>query len=189
MCDVDPTKELDVDVNSGMSQEEYGSALKKVGFVQVFSSYGDFGSNNDTTFSDQSSTFLGQVGMEIGDSSPPKYLPFKGTNWHQNMMFVWSVITQMNNSGRYTNTSDKAKEFRQHLTSYMSDIHIRGGGNYTKALRPAGMPVEYETKIATVARDPSSRQVFSSKNLGNYGCNNQNQKNLPASIDCSNILT
>ncbi len=184
MSDADPTKELNVDVNSGMTQDEYGNALKKVGFVQVFSSYGDFGSNNDTTFSDQFDKPLGQVGMEVGNSG--KYLPFKGTNWHQNMMFVWSVITQMNNSGRYTNTNQA--EFWQHFTSYMSDIHIRGGGDYTKALRPAGMPTEYETKIATVATDPSSRDVFLNKELGHYSCSNKDHKNIPANIDCLNIL-
>lgn len=186
MPDADPAKDLDVDVNAGMTQDEYGDALKKVGFIQVFSAYGDFGSNNDTSFSDQFSEYLGQVGMKTPDG---KNLPFKGTNWHQNMMFVWSVITQMNNSGRYINAAPHYDEFWHHLTSYMSDIHIRGGGNFTKALRPEGMPKNLDTKIATENTDPSSKISYNNNNKGHMGCNNPNApKNMPNNINCSNIL-
>lgn len=118
-----------------------------------------------------------------------KYLPFQGTNWHQNMMLVWSVITQMNNSSRCTNSQGIFNEFWQHLTSYMSDIHIRGG-NYTKAVRPAKMPTKYPTRIATEDTDPSSENVYDINNVGNYECNNKNApKNMPKNIGCKNILT
>ena len=183
----DPTKDLNVNVNSSMTQEEYGNALSTAGFIQVFSSYGDFGSNNDTSFSSQfSSNKLGQQGMGPFPGGN-KMLPIKGTNWHQNMMFVWSVIMQMNNSSRYTNTEGKYTEFWQHMTSYMSDIHIRGGGDYTKALAPADMPSGQDIKIATEETDPSSAIAYNNANLGHYSCHGH--PNIPSNIGCENILT
>jgi len=184
----DPTKELNVNLNSEMTQVEYGNNLNQVGFIQVFSSYGDFGSNNDTTFSSQFSGNFGQVAMGPLPGTKDTFLPFQGTNWHQNMMFVWSVITQMNRSGRYTNTVGTLQsEFWNHLTSYMSDIHIRGGGDYTKALRPANMPSGMRTSIATEEIDPSSAEIFYSGDLGHYSCSSR--AGLPTRIKCENILT
>ena len=169
--------------------EEDDNSVKKAGFIQVFSSYGDFGSNNDTTFSSQFDSNFGQVGMGPLPGTKDTFLPFQGTNWHQNMMFVWAVITQMNKPGRYLNTVGKTQqeEFWKHLTSYMSDIHIRGGGDYTKALRPANMPAGMSTKIATEDTDPSSATIFYNKNLGHYSCSSRSD--LPSSIKCENILS
>ena len=187
LYDADPTVDLDINVNSSMSQEEYGGALLKAGFIQVFSSYGDFGSNNDTSFSSQFGTDLGQVGFPKG-----KGWPYKGTNWHQNMFFVWSVVTQMNNSSRYVNVEGTAqqKEFWRHLTSYMSDISIRGGGNHTKALRPNGMQADLATELATEALDPTAKQQYTSLGLNHYQCSGHDITPAPYSSEkCVNILT
>tara|TARA_Y100000385_G_C12934875_1_gene568447 strand:+ start:37 stop:966 length:930 start_codon:yes stop_codon:yes gene_type:complete len=189
LYDADPTVDLDINVNSSMTQEEYGDTLLKAGFIQVFSSYGDFGSNNDTTFSSQFGKSLGQVGFPKG-----KGWPYKGTNWHQNMFFVWSVVTQMNNSSRYTNTgaggSQQQKEFWRHLTSYMSDISIRGGGDHTKALRPHGMREDLKTELATEALDPTAKQQYTDLGLNHYQCNGHDITPAPySSENCVNILT
>jgi hypothetical protein len=172
----DPTKPPKTNINSNMSQEEVKNIMENNGYLTVFSSYGDFGSNNDQTFSQQFNKYLGQAGMKPTD-------PIKPTNWHQNMMFVWSVITQMNNSGRFTNTQDDQQYFWKHLMSYMSDINIRGGGNYTKAMAPPNVTDPNLIKLITHGYDSTSYTIYKKSNLANFS-NVQD----PKVLDCRNIL-
>tara|TARA_Y100000389_G_C17464318_1_gene524227 strand:- start:116 stop:1795 length:1680 start_codon:yes stop_codon:yes gene_type:complete len=176
---VDPSNPPKTNITSSMSQDEVKDIMEDNGYVTVFSSYGDFGSNADSTFSDQFNIYMGQAGMKDVDKIKP-------TNWHQNMMFVWSVITQMNNSGRFTNTTKDNDQlyFWKHLMSYMSDISIRGGGNYTKAMAPPGITDPNLVKLITQGYDATSYEQYNIKKLANF----DNTKDV-AVLDCRNILT
>lgn len=175
---VDPSNPPTLNITSDMSQLDVKQLMEENGFLNVFSSYGDFGSNNDTTFLDQFNMNLGQAGMSGPD------IPMGPTNWHQNMMFVWSVLTQKNNSGRFVNKEGEYDIFWKCLTSYLSDIRIRGGGNYTKAQAPPNISDPNLVKIATEGYDSSSLLSYKQKNLANF-FNVQN----PDVLDCRSILS
>lgn len=176
---VDPSKPPKTNIKSCMSQDEVKNIMEGNNYVTVFSSYGDFGSNKDSSFSDQFNSYMGQAGMTKDDKIRP-------TNWHQNMMFVWSVITQMNNSGRFTNSAKDNDQlyFWKHLMSYMSDINIRGGGNYTKAMAPPEIKDPNLVKLITQGYDATSYAQYKDKNLANF----DNTKDASV-LDCRNILT
>ena len=200
--DADPENPPNITITPDMSQNSVIKLMEDNNYITVFSSYGDFGSNNDTTYSYQFNEWLYQAGM-ANAVSPSRdctkdndceganqvcqfgkcaaWDGVKGTNWHQNMMFVWSVITQKNNSGRFTNTN---ADFWKHLTSYMSDISIRGGGNYKKAMAPEGVTDPNLIKYITQGYDGTSYSAYKSSKLANFA-NVQN----PDVLSCQNILT
>lgn len=105
------------------------------GYAHVFRAYGDFGSNADKTYAD---AFPDKVGQNA--RAPHR----TATNWHQNMAFVWSIV-------RFPNPDADAKK----LVFYLSDIHIRGGGNSTKAMAPPGTPTANISAATTMQDDVS----------------------------------
>jgi len=105
---------------------------QEFGYAHVFRAYGDFGSNADATYAD---AFPHRGGKNSRDPEQT------ATNWHQNMQFVWSIV-------RFPNEKANAKK----LLFYLSDIHIRGGGNHKAAMAPPNTP-EDEIYNATIARD------------------------------------
>lgn len=139
----DPKNPPNIKTNPSMSNDEVGKLFIEQGYVPVFNSYADFGSNYDTTYAD---AFPNQVGQEATANAP--------TNWHQNMFFVWAVILSHNGS-RLTKERD-SDDFDKPLTFYLSDIRLRGGGNYKKAMPPPGVIDTKYIKMATEESDPSA---------------------------------
>lgn len=121
----------------------------ELGYGHVFRAYGNFGSNRDETYANAFPTKHGQNAR-----APHR----TATNWHQNFAFVWSIV-------RFPRETVDDKK----LVFYMSDIHIRGGGNHTAAMAPPNTP-NASIPDATTAQDdiePCSGWLSG----GKAGCN------------------
>jgi hypothetical protein len=114
--------------------------FQDAGYAHVFTAHADFGSNADMLYQEAFPTLMGQMGgrpAEFNRKADGSALP---TNWHQNMAFVWSIVRQ--NGTRMASSPTKPAAIATALTEdlpmsfYLSDIHIRGGGNSTKAQLP-----------------------------------------------------
>jgi len=188
-----PETVINVSLTPEMNMVDVKKNLELNGFITVFASYGDFGSNADDTFNSQ---FInnGEDGKPWTKGLQPgylnqndfvndcTYLPQKPTNWHQNMFFVWSVFVEYGVGDRI-NKIDHAQYFDKTLSSYMSDIHIRGGGNWTKAQAPPGITDPAMIKQITEGVDPGSFHQYLSKKIGNW-----DMMKDPYVVDCNNIL-
>jgi hypothetical protein len=143
--DVDPNNPPNLNINSSMSNGDVDNLLIKKGYRCVFSTYGDFGSNHDMTFNNAFKDHDG--GKEtLGQNEP--------TNWHQNMFLVWSVIL-----GPYPGPQPNEDSYNRPLSFYLSDVHLRGGGNHSKALAPPGIYDPELIRLATETTDNSALKV------------------------------
>jgi hypothetical protein len=122
-------------IQADWSDEQFA----KAGYAHMFRAHADFGSNEDMLYQD---TFPGRIGQMSGRPDIWNKQPLS-TNWHQNMAFVWSIIRQ--NGTRTTGNPAAPAAIATVLTAdlpmsfYISDIHIRGGGNNTKAQAPTNL--------------------------------------------------
>lgn len=147
--DADPKNPPNIRTRPSMSNLDVNKLFTRKGYTTVFTSYGDFGSNNDTTFAKAFPDRAGNAGT--GSNG----IANKGTNWHQNMFFVWTTILKSVRAGAVHHDSDPEALHRP-LSFYMSDIHIRGGGNYTKAMAPPGIINPTLIRQATQTSDPTA---------------------------------
>ena len=131
----DPTNPPKLDIKSEFSNDDVDKILSKYNYVMVSNTFADYGSNNDTSY--------------------PFNTNVKGTNWHQNLFFVWSAILSQGNR----RMNENEKDFWKSIVFYLSDIKIRGGGNYTKAVPPVDATTDFEKMAATIMTDPTSNEI------------------------------
>lgn len=135
----DPQNPPQISITPDMSNEEADSLLSMNGFVMVSRAFADFGSSDDKTYDGVSST-----------------------NWHQNFFFVWSAILSQGNTRSVT-------PIYKPIVFYLSDIMIKGGGNYKKAQAPPNTPPDL-IAAATTMSDPTAEQVCNYRYSGGRSC-------------------
>ena len=131
----DPRDPPKVKVSRDMTNSQVNELLAKYGYKMVSNTFADYGSNNDLTY------------------WAPDGVARKPTNWHQNMFFVWSAILSQGNRRMDANDPN----YNNSLVFYLSDIHLRGGGNYKKAMLPPGAPETDRDKV--FGTDPTSAEA------------------------------
>lgn len=140
----DPTNPPPIKTKPTDMNKDIDVQFRKYGYTMVANAYADFGSNADDTYH----------GIQQPKDSPP---PYRKTNWHQNMCFVWAAILSKGSSRNMATDPG----FHNSILFYLSDIHMRGGGNYTKAMPPevvaGGDP--RQASIAPFTTDPTSNSV------------------------------
>lgn len=141
----DPTNPPKLNIEDYMSNDDVNKIFQKSNYVCVGNNYADFGSNRDMTFVN---AFPDKAGQE-GKSNKP-------TNWHQNMFFVWSVI--LSHNGNRLSRDRDGSQFYRPLSFYLSDIHLRGGGNYEKSMAPEGVIDPELIRLATETTDHTSTE-------------------------------
>jgi len=163
--EADPRNPPSIHTSPLMSNDDVSKLFENYNYTCVSNNYADFGSNEDTTFADAFPDRAGYGGKAN-----------KSTNWHQNMFFVWSVILSHNGLRM---TEKDGPNYYKPLSFYLSDIHLRGGGNYKKAMGPKGVVDEELIKIATETSPTDVEKICSwldnSSQVQNV-CNNRLQR-------------
>jgi hypothetical protein len=166
----DPTNPPNITITSDMSDDDVDKIFSNNGYVAVCTSYADFGSNNDTQ---TMKAFPGRTGKGVSTPHP--------TNWHQNMFLVWNAV--LFDPTRPSRLTPTYPGYNKPITFYLSDIQLRGGGNYTKAVAPTGSFTPEQIRTATETTDPNVNNVcpWIGSNKTNDGnpvlyCNNRLQQ-------------